>query len=631
MNPPLEQTRVGPQRSSKGDRYSRHYLTYVFVFLAYVLVHVLVARASPVMRGELIDTDSYLHLVLAGELNETGAWFDRVLARSNSPYGETLQVSRPFHVLLLTGAWALAPFLGFRDALYWSGVLISPVLHAVLAFVIAWATRPFLSRESRVVLMLLLLVQPMLLAYAAAGRADHHILILVVYAASMGLIVRLLSGSRDWRLATAAGMMAGFGIWLSVELLLPLAVAFAAIALVWIRRGNDEVWNNVRYSLGLISALILSLVIERPFAQLLAVQYDRISVVHLAVALIALGFWLVVGASGSRVRQLERSMASRAIAAVAGAGVAAALLLIAFPRFFAGPLAELDPQLNAIFLQRIQELQPLLPTDRTSLSRFLIYIGSSLAAVPYITWRLSNERSGPRWPFWLYMAISMIFFLPAALHQRRFATYVEILMSVALVDLVFGCILPRLSHLRPLALRVLFRAGAAAGLLAGFTLVGLAMALAEPAEAEFSPRTCSLRGVAGYLNDPRGYGDRVRTILVSINNASELLYRTSHRTIGSASHRNSAGILDTYHALATTDERESLRILRERGVDLILLCPSARERRFFIPAHKGANGNPLYRRLLKGDTPDWLRPVNLPRDLESTFKLYEVAGEGASR
>lgn len=625
-----EQTRIDVERTSRIAGSLRRYIPYVFVVLAYVLAHgipILTGR-SPVLRGDLTDTDSYLHLMIAGELHETGSWFNRTLARSNAPYGETLHTTRPFTVLLLAGAWPLVAFLGFRDALYWSGALISPVLHVVLAVITAWATRPFLSRESRVVLMLLLLIQPALLAYAAPGRADHHVLILVVFAASLGMTVRMLSRPYYPRFAIAAGMVAGFGLWLSVEFLLTLAVALAVTSLAWVRSGGDEAWKNTWYSLGLVGALILALALERPYAERLAVEYDRVSIVHLSVALIALGFWVVIASAQRRMGQLECSVATRVVTAVAGAGAAVALQLAFFPGFFAGPLADLDPQMETVFLDRIAELQPLFPTNRTRVSDFLLYIGGAIAAAPYIAWRLIEERSGPRWPFWLYTALAMLFFLPVALYQRRFTTYVEILMMVAVVDLVFGRVLPKLGHLRPLPLRVLARGGVAGGLLIGFTLLGAV--LATPTAAEPVHQACSLRRVAEYLNDPRGYGEHKRTILVSINLASELLYRTPHRTIASASHRNSAGIIDTYRVLATSDERESLRIIRQRGVDLILLCPSASERGLFTPAHQ-ASTNTLYRRLLEGDTPDWLRSIRLPSELDSTFKLYQVTGNGASR
>lgn len=191
-----------------------------------------------------------------------------------------------------------------------------------------------------------------------------------------------------------------------------------------------------------------------------------------------------------------------------------------------------------------------------------------------------------------------------------------------LVHLVFQCVLPRLSHIRSAPVRVLARSGAAAGLLVGFPLLGAPLAASvsvKPASGD-----CPLDRAATYLNDPDIYGDRSQIILVTLNFASELLYRTKHQTIASASHRNSAGILDAHRTMATTDEKEALAIIRRRGVDLILLCPSAGERVFFTPPDQASSEGAVYRRLLSGDVPRWVREVELPPDLEGTFRLFEI-------
>ena len=72
--------------------------------------------ASPVLDGNLVDPDSFMRLVRVTQLHETGAWYDTSVPRINAPYGDVLHWTRPFDVLLLVGAWALTPFLGFNRA-----------------------------------------------------------------------------------------------------------------------------------------------------------------------------------------------------------------------------------------------------------------------------------------------------------------------------------------------------------------------------------------------------------------------------------------------------------------------------------------------------------------------------------
>ncbi len=176
-----------------------------------------VSNALPVLDGQLLGTDAYMRLVLVTQLYEKGAWFDGGVARSNAPYGEVLHWTRPLDVLLLAGAWALKPFFGFKGGLYWSGALVSPILWALTCLAFAWASAPFFARDRRPLAMIAFVVQPGVIAYSLAGRADHHMLILLIFVVSLGLTARLLLRPYRAGLAIAAGAAAGLGIWVSVE------------------------------------------------------------------------------------------------------------------------------------------------------------------------------------------------------------------------------------------------------------------------------------------------------------------------------------------------------------------------------------------------------------------------------
>jgi hypothetical protein len=77
-----------------------------------------------------------MRLVRVEALWQDGNWYDTVSRRSNTPYGERLHWTRPLDALLIAGAAPLVPIVGQRQALYWWGVVISPLLHilTLLAF-----------------------------------------------------------------------------------------------------------------------------------------------------------------------------------------------------------------------------------------------------------------------------------------------------------------------------------------------------------------------------------------------------------------------------------------------------------------------------------------------------------------
>lgn len=102
----------------------------VMVIASVTFVHVVwwLVGDSVVTFGNLVDSDGYARLVRIQRLLETGAWFDVGLPRANRPDGGTLHWTRPLDVLLIILALPLVALIGFSKALFWAGVLVSPLL-----------------------------------------------------------------------------------------------------------------------------------------------------------------------------------------------------------------------------------------------------------------------------------------------------------------------------------------------------------------------------------------------------------------------------------------------------------------------------------------------------------------------
>ncbi len=383
--------------------------------------------------------------------------------------------------------------------------------------------------------------------------------------------------------------------------------------------GGDGARKNLAYALGLASVLALALVAERPWGQLLTEEYDRVSVVHLAVALLALGFWgsvRLIERSGER----PRGARGRLFAAALGAAAAGAVLVLTYPKFMAGPAVDVDPRIAAIWLARASEMQPLVTTEAYDPVRLLFYLGPALVCVPFLLRLVVHERHSPVWVAWLYGGMALALFLPVAMYRVRFAPYAEILLTVVLVELL-GRVRDRPGWNSRQWSGILARALVSAGLLVGFYAAGLVLhRVQHPAAEAPAQAACRMGAMAAYLNRPGGLGGRAHTIVAMIDFGPELLYRTNHAVVGTPYHRN-GGILDTYRILTATEDSESRSLLYRRGADLILLCPDRNEKSFFATAEGDAT---LYRRLVDGRPPAWLRPVELPRELAPRFRLYEV-------
>jgi len=581
---------------------------------------------SPIREGLLLDTDSYMKLVRIEQLLTSGDWYDARIARSNSPIGETWPWTRLFDSLVILLAAPLLPFMDLRSALFWSGAAVSPLLMLMTAGAMIWAARPLLSESAqteRGLVAALTLTQPAIFGYAVAGRADHHVLFMLIFVSLFGAMMHALrageAGDRKaaLRYAALAGGLAGLGVWASIELLVGAAACAAALGLAWLLRGGPWLRANLAYAAAFFGAIAVALVIERPLANIPAAESDRISILHLALSGGLVGVWLVIGRLGRN--RLERPRARIALAAAVALAIFTVLAL-AFPQLLAGPLAEVDPRIVKIWMERVNEMRPLWPSTFADTPHLLRYLGLGVIALPFLIWSLIAEPHHPAWLCRVGLALGMVAAVPVALAFKRFAPFAELLFSLALCELLWR-LFTRTERLRSVVIRVLTRAVAIAVLFVAPLTAAAFLESRPTAAGNESTGDCSSKAIAPLLADPRGeFGQRPLTILTSIDLGPELLYRTPHRVIATPNHRNANGIYDTYKALSGSADT-ARQIAYDRRVDLVLLCRAQGESDIYAGI-AGAEG--LYEQLQRGQPPDWLAPVTLPDTVSTRFLLFRV-------
>ncbi len=592
----------------------RYGLWFPVVLCLLVQVLWVALAASPVLDGELIGPDSYMRLHRVTRLHETGDWFDISIPRANAPYGEVMHWTRPFDALLLAGAWLGAPFGGFEDALLWSGALVSPLLQVLAVIAMMWAGRPFLAPDRLLLLGLMFVVLPGATPYFMAGRADHHGLNMLLFVLSLGFVVRLLVDRFRAGVCHGAGLVAALSLWVSIEALAALAVNLAVLTLYWILSGREMGRKVFHLSAALFAGLAIAIFVERPWPALLEAKYDRLSVVHWLLGGLILAFWALVVLSGRDLRPLARLAAAGAWGLFSGG-----VMWAVFPGFFRGPLADMDPAVAALLFNRIAEIQPLIDPGDIGAGAAILFLGTALPGLPFLAWIAWTQRRSEVHAAWVYIILGLMLYIPLTLYQRRWAGYPEILLLLPYAELL-ARVLERTVDIR---WRAVVRALLISGFAVGFLILGLVVMKLENGTDKTSvgSRDCRIARAARHLDDAGGWGDRRRTILASVDFGPELLYRTRHRVVATAYHRHRAGLLAARRIMTATDDGEALELVRERQIDLILLCPRSNEGTFFDPAGGGAT---LYRRLVEGRPPRWLRAAPLPSPLAAELKLYEV-------
>ncbi len=587
----------------------------------FVMTNIVIEMASgaAVMNGELRGTDSYMRLLRVTQLYETGDWFDHAIPRSNAPYGETLHWTRPADLAYLAGALVLQPFFGFERALFLWGICVGPLLHIAMVMVLVWAVAPVFDQERRFLLILALISQIAIWPHGLLGRTDHHMLIMLVFAATLGGAWRTVLGPPRPAVALAAGAVAGLGLWLSVEFLVVIAVLFAALTLCWIRAGGELARRNLWHAIGLSAVVALALLVERPPAEWWAEEYDRISIVHLLVGLLAVAFWAVMavlsraGGAGQRTNR-------RLLLCALGAAAAGGIMLLVFPKFFAGPEVDYDPGLRGIFLDYVNETQPLLPYNLRDTGWLLIYLGSALFTVPYILLRLWQHRGEEVWRFWLLIALGLLAYLPLAVAMRRFTGFPAMLMAILIADLL-ASLLARVRD-ESLVRRLLVLALAVPAIVFAPVAAGgafLSAGQAQSARQAQGSGSCRIAPLIRELNRSDGLGAAPLTVLAMVNFGPRLMYDTPHRVITTPYPRNPDGQLDAFRIYKATDLEAARRLVEERRIDLIVTCVN---RSMYGGLSRPADT--LDSRLRRGEVPDWLRPVAIGDEAGREISIFRV-------
>lgn len=600
MKTSLNYAQTEPNRSAL-------YLT-VAVWFVIMMVYYVAMVGFP--QQDLVDTDAFTRLVRVEQFAADHNWYNSDIPRSNAPYGETLHWTRPMDILLLLGAGLLTPIFGFHQALYWWGIVISPILGALSLAALAWASKPVSGVEEQRLQWLLFIGQILLVSAYQFGRPDHHGLLALLFIGLLGCLLRLVQPGFNRSLCLWAGVLAAVAVWVSVEALTGVVLVFIALTIMWVKEGAGYLRKLGYFNLALLLSSGLFLLLEHHPALLLQVEYDRISSVHIfMMALAAVSIWALS-------RFTPMSNARRVGAALAVALIDGLILWLAFPEFLKGPFSQVNPAIIPIWLNQVQEVQLLWSESRALI---VSLAGPMLLSLGYLCCQIIRKSGSAQFKYLLTLLIGLLIFIPLTVYQIRWVYYYSIIVVIPL-SMFLQQILMRMSAIRLNSLRALARAGIILFFIGGFTMLGLLLndSAEEQQAAENKPDT---RSLCAWLNDPSAEIPSSAVILAFMDYGPEILYRTPHQVIATPYHRNDAGILFNYRVMTAADEKQAQVIISERQVDLIILTPESAEKSVY---NAGQNPPAFYNQLLEGQVPPWLVAVPAPEHLQPWFLIYRV-------
>jgi len=569
-------------------------------------------------EAELVDPDCYMRLNRVVGLYEGAGWYESMFFRSNAPYGESLHWTRPLDILLLAGAIPGSAFVDFRTALFWWGVFISPVLFLGMLMAMLWASRPILSRQGPFLLGILLFFQVIVITYYRPGRCDHHSLLILLFVVLFGFGLRFVSRPVNPWVCWAAGAVGGLAMWVSVESMLTVFAIAAVLGLLWIWENGDFAKKSVFYGGSLFVAIGISLLLERPWGNLTAQEFDRLSIVHWSMCGFLAAFWVIVGLierfSGLFGRRIARLMFF-----VGGIGLTMVCIRFLFPKFYAGPFADIDPRIVGIWLSRVNEVQPMF-SKGGSIWASVQFAGTAIVSVGFLFYLFWNRNCRDK-KSWGYVLILLLIFILPSIYQIRWMSYSQFLVMLPVAELM-NRVLKMLEGHRPGIVRVLKNVSVILVFSATFFVAGLAAEWAAGnKEIRGQDKKVSLVKICRYLNEDEKWRGRNMRILADIDSGPEILYRTGCEVIGTPYHRNWRGILDTYDIMTAGTDETAQKLIEQRKIELVLLCLNSPK---FGSCSKPAGESTFYQRLWQNECPSWIRAVELPDKLSASFKLFEV-------
>ena len=313
----------------------------------------------PAMGQGLFDADDAMRLVQVREFLAGRAWFDLHELRIDPPLGYDTHWSRLLDAGMAGLFWAFRPFAdpALAETLMRA---VWPLLWLLVAMAgvasLAWRIA---GRHAVVVALVLSACAIPAFQHFKPGRIDHHN---VQIALALAVVAAVAWSDRARHAATLAGLLTGLALAVGLEGLPFLAASGVAMALHFAGAGRNASAVPAEAPLHPLARYGVALAAASGIAVAVDVAPSRWGVP--ACDAMAINWLLAIGGSGLGLalvaRLLPRAGILPRLAALALVGTAASCAFIVVePRCLYGPFALTGDAVKAIWLDHVDEMEPL--------------------------------------------------------------------------------------------------------------------------------------------------------------------------------------------------------------------------------------------------------------------------------
>ena len=557
--------------------------------------------------GLYVDTDDAMRMVQVRDWLAGQGWYDLRALRLDPPAGTLMHWSRVVDLPLAALIRLFGLFTDPESADRLTRLAFPLAMQALLVLATGRLGRLLAGTAGAITAVALAVVSGFEFVQFVPGRIDHHAPQIVLLVFFVEACLKGLDPARP-RWAALSGLGAALCLAIAIENLPFIFILGCVFPVAWMARGAPLRAALAWFATGLAGGLVICFGLFQSPAQWFVPVCDALSIVYLEVALAGGAAMLALAVLDLR---LAPALPARAFATLV-AGLITAVPLIVHRQCVLDPFTGLDPLVREVWLANVTEARSI----ATHLALYpdawggLIMpwaLGTAALLVAALTTPggLARDR-------WIALAAFCLAGSATAVFMIRSTANVT---PLALMGGVFVC--DRLH-------RALARQGritrVAACILAMAPFATFAWMLVIPAQD--NPQEARRQSGSLTCREPAGFAPLAALpkglIFAPIDSGAHLLVHTPHAVLGGPYHRNNHGnrlVLDAF--LATPDVARDL--VRGSGARYLVFCPS--QNQVMTMANRAPEG--LAALLLKGETPNWLRPLAL-RD--TPFLVFDVQG-----
>lgn len=582
----------------------RHWKLLVVIVWLLFCVSFVISKWNDIWSFNLGDTDDNMRMMQVRALLHGQDWFDLRQYRLNPPFGANIHWSRLVDLPLAAIILILRPFVGGANAELAAAAIAPMIPYLALLFGVTLTARRLIDRRA-----CLLPVVPLFLAGMTNGmflpeRIDHH-------GWQLGLLALSMAGLVDpkrIRGGIVLGITTALSLAIGLEMIVNLAVAGVAVVLFWVA-DRSERSRLLGYALSLGGSLSFSFLVFVSYANRLPVC-DALSPVWLSDGLIGCALLFAMS------RYSPPDWRIRLALAFAAGAVIAAFHALFWPQCLTDP-EHVSPEVYGLWLKYVREARPVYVESWKTAAGMLALPVTGTIGWAVLAWRNRKDRD----LLCRTLGAAAVAITPMLMlfWQIRTGPAAQMLSAVGAVAIIW-VIGPPIDRLRNRYLSVvglIVVALVGLGVIVPLVLVFLPKGKASAGEIAVG-RANALCNLIGEYHPiallPKG------KVFTFIDLAPRLIAVTHHDSIMGPYHRNGQQIADVMNAFRGSADQAHAIISGKYHSDYLLTCPHSSTTTIFMS--EVPNG--FYGELEKGQVPNWLKPVPLPKN--SPFKMWKVVG-----